>query len=117
MSSNPAYRPSEGKREEFRKYLEKTGVIEALTRVLVCLYEEVDKPEDALHFIRNKLASLASLDTPDELQEKLESANCRIQELEEQLAAMENRGEEHEGETETSPPAPEGEVPPAEAEA
>lgn len=42
--------PSEGKREEFRKYLEKNGVMDALTRVLVNLYEEVDKPEDALEY-------------------------------------------------------------------
>lgn len=40
--------PSEGKREEFRKYLEKTGVMDALTKVLVSLYEEPEKPEDAL---------------------------------------------------------------------
>lgn len=40
--------PSESKREEFRKYLEKTGVMDALTKVLVSLYEEPDKPEDAI---------------------------------------------------------------------
>ena len=40
--------PSEGKREEFRKYLEKGGVMDALTNVLVNLYEEPEKPEDAL---------------------------------------------------------------------
>lgn len=42
------FQPSEGKREEFRKYLEKNGVLDALTKVLVNLYEEVDKPKDAL---------------------------------------------------------------------
>lgn len=48
MTSATNYKPSENKREEFRKYLEKTGVMDALTKVLVCLYEEPDKPEDAL---------------------------------------------------------------------
>lgn len=42
--------PSEGKREEFRKYLEKNGVMDALTKVLVNLYEEEKKPEDALEY-------------------------------------------------------------------
>lgn len=30
---------NEAKKEEFRKYLEKTGVVDQLTRVLVGLYE------------------------------------------------------------------------------
>lgn len=42
--------PSEGKREEFRKYLEKNGIMDALTKVLVNLYEEVEKPDDALQY-------------------------------------------------------------------
>lgn len=46
--------PSEGKREEFRKYLEKNGIMDALSKVLVNLYEEVDKPEDALQYPLNK---------------------------------------------------------------
>ena len=34
----------ESKKEEFRKYLERSGVIDALTMVLVALYEEPEKP-------------------------------------------------------------------------
>ncbi len=41
---------SESKREEFRRYLEGTGVLDALTKVLVGLYEEPDKPSDALEY-------------------------------------------------------------------
>jgi hypothetical protein len=41
---------NEAKREEFRKYLEKNGVLDALTKVLVGLYEEPDKPNDALEY-------------------------------------------------------------------
>lgn len=44
------FQPSENKREEFRKYLERTGVMDALTKVLVSLYEEPDKPDDALEY-------------------------------------------------------------------
>ena len=35
---------------EFRKYLEKAGVIDQLTRVLVGLYEEPDKPNNAIEY-------------------------------------------------------------------
>jgi hypothetical protein len=34
------------KKEDFRKYLEKNGIIDALTKVLVGLYEEPEKPEN-----------------------------------------------------------------------
>jgi len=34
------YQTPESKKEEYRRYLEKSGVIDALTKVLVGLYEE-----------------------------------------------------------------------------
>lgn len=91
-SANPSYKPSEGKREEFRKYLEKNGVMDALTRVLVNLYEEVDKPEDALEYIRDKLTIIAGLETHKQLQAKLTDAEDRIKELEEQLKSVGGEG-------------------------
>ena len=42
--------PIDSKREEFRKYLERAGVMDALTKVLVSLYEEAEKPDDALEY-------------------------------------------------------------------
>jgi len=39
---------TETKKEEFRKYLEKRGVLTQLTRALVSLYDETDKPENAI---------------------------------------------------------------------
>ncbi|KAK7792526.1 hypothetical protein R5R35_008634 [Gryllus longicercus] len=50
-----SYRPIDSKREEFRKYLERTGVMDALTKALVALYEETEKPEDALGYIQGYL--------------------------------------------------------------
>ncbi|KAK0142492.1 c-Myc-binding protein [Merluccius polli] len=44
------YRASESKREQFRRYLEKSGVLDELTNVLVALYEETDKPNNALEY-------------------------------------------------------------------
>ncbi|KAE8750055.1 hypothetical protein FOCC_FOCC003179 [Frankliniella occidentalis] len=49
------FRPVDSKREEYRKYLERAGVMESLTRVLVSLYEEQDKGIDALEYVRNHL--------------------------------------------------------------
>ncbi|XP_072226122.1 c-Myc-binding protein-like [Leuresthes tenuis] len=55
------YRASDSKREQFRRYLEKSGVIDTLTSVLVALYEEPDKPNNALDFIKLHLGA-AGLD-------------------------------------------------------
>ncbi|CAF94409.1 unnamed protein product [Tetraodon nigroviridis] len=49
--------PSESKREQFRRYLEKSGVLDTLTSVLVALYEEPDKPNNALDFIKLHLGA------------------------------------------------------------
>ncbi|UJR25870.1 hypothetical protein I4U23_007220 [Adineta vaga] len=46
------YRPNESKREEFRRYLEKGGVVDSITRALVALYEEAEKPNNAAEFVR-----------------------------------------------------------------
>ncbi|CAH0553744.1 unnamed protein product [Brassicogethes aeneus] len=120
-TANQNFKPSEGKREEFRKYLEKNGVMDALTKVLVNLYEEVDKPEDALGFIRDKLALQAGLETYDQMTEKQQAQETKIQELEEQVAQLAGPPPEEEVPEvveEGQPPPPEGEeVAPAPVEA
>ncbi|XP_034029992.1 c-Myc-binding protein-like [Thalassophryne amazonica] len=59
------YRASDSKREHFRRYLEKTGVVDSLTSVLLCLYEEPERPSNALEFVRQHLgaAGHSSADT------------------------------------------------------
>jgi len=42
------FQSPEKKKEEFRQYLERSGVIDALTKVLVGLYEEPEKPANAI---------------------------------------------------------------------
>ena len=49
------YQTPESKKEEFRKYLEKSGVIDALTKVLVGLYEEPERPPNAVDYIKRYL--------------------------------------------------------------
>ena len=51
-----SYKPADSKKEEFRKYLEKAGVLDALTTSLVCLYEEPEKPNNALDFLKKNLS-------------------------------------------------------------
>jgi hypothetical protein len=55
------YKAADSKREEFRKYLEKAGVMDVLTKVLVGLYEEPEKPNNALDFLKQHLGA----DTPE----------------------------------------------------
>lgn len=48
---------SEQKKEEFRKYLERNGIIDQLTKVLVGLYEEPEKPNNPIEFIKKCLGA------------------------------------------------------------
>jgi len=48
---------AESRKEEFQKYLEKNGVIDALTKVLVGLYEAPDKPANAVDFVKEYLGA------------------------------------------------------------
>jgi hypothetical protein len=55
---------TETKKEEFRKYLESAGVLDALTKVLVGLYEEPEKPNDPLVYPHLTIKGLHSLLVP-----------------------------------------------------
>jgi hypothetical protein len=53
---------TEQKKEEFRKYLERSGVIDQLTKVLVGLYEEPEKPVNSVEFIKKCLGAPSDTD-------------------------------------------------------
>ena len=79
-SNNAVIQTTESKKEEFKKYLEKAGVIDQLTRVLVGLYEEPDKPNNAIDFVKKYLGSPADLDV-DKLRiefEKVKEENIKL---------------------------------------
>jgi len=78
------------KKEEFKKYLEKSGVIDALTKVLVGLYEEPEKPNDALDFIKQYLAvsPAATSNEIDTLRAENEELKKRNDELKKQLEEL-----------------------------
>ena len=50
------------KKEEFRRYLEKTGVMDALIKVLVGLYEEPERPQHAVEYVRRYLGAPQNVD-------------------------------------------------------
>jgi len=57
-----SYQSSEQKKEVFRRYLEKNQVIDALTRALVSIYEEPDRPENPVDYIKKALGGPSHAD-------------------------------------------------------
>ncbi|XP_009619593.1 uncharacterized protein [Nicotiana tomentosiformis] len=70
----------EAKKEAFRKYLEASGVLDALTKVLVALYEQNDKPSSALEFVQQKLGG-PTVSEYEKLQAELSDLQIRYDEL------------------------------------
>ncbi|XP_011162558.1 c-Myc-binding protein [Solenopsis invicta] len=82
------------KREEFRKYLERSGVMDALTKILVSLYEEPEKPTDALDYIRKNLGGVGDNNSEiDSLKKELEESKAKIAELKATLVKYEQTDE------------------------
>jgi hypothetical protein len=64
--------------------LEKTGVIDQLTKVLVGLYEEPEKPSNAVDFIKKSLGSPNEVDV-DHLKAENEELKKQVAMLQKQL--------------------------------
>eukprot|EP00699_Malawimonas_sp_californiana_P001379 EC715443.1.p1 GENE.EC715443.1~~EC715443.1.p1 ORF type:complete len:95 (+),score=26.39 EC715443.1:40-324(+) len=88
-----AYQGADSKKEEFRKYLERAGVIDSLTKVLVGLYEEPEKPSNALDFVKQYLGAPTASDVDaikgenENLKKKVEELTAKVHELQQQLEA------------------------------
>merc|ERR1711975_44748 len=93
-AATAGFQAPDAKKEEFRKYLESSGVIDALTKVLVGLYEEPEKPSNALDFIKMTLGAPTGVDVEalkaenetlrkkcDEMSAKLEEAQKKLEEM------------------------------------
>ncbi|XP_031095691.1 c-Myc-binding protein homolog [Ipomoea triloba] len=70
----------EAKKEAFRKYLESSGVLDSLTKVLVALYEQNDKPSSAIEFVQQKLGGPVVSDY-EKLQAEFSDLQTRYNEL------------------------------------
>ncbi|KAH9699044.1 c-myc-binding protein [Citrus sinensis] len=67
-------------KEAFRKYLDSSGVLDALTKVLVALYEQNDKPSSALEFVQQKLGA-PSVSEYEKLQAEMSDLQLKYNEL------------------------------------
>lgn len=92
-----SYRAADSKREEFRKYLEQSGVVDALTKILVNLYEEPEKPTQALDFLKQHLGA-AGPETADVEALRLEVSDLRakVVQLQDENADLKTRLEKYE---------------------
>ncbi|KAI9579933.1 arginine kinase isoform X2 [Glossina fuscipes] len=82
----------ESKRVQYRKYLERAGVIDALSKALIKLYEEQNKPDDAIRFVRKFMCESCPDDTQfDAMKADLEEANKTISKLEQDLERLKDQ--------------------------
>ena len=75
---------NDSKKEEFRKYLEKTGVIDALTKVLVGLYEEPERPPNAVDYIKRYIGAPQNVDV-ESLKRENEQLKAQMDKLSKQM--------------------------------
>ncbi|KAG5177069.1 hypothetical protein JKP88DRAFT_189471 [Tribonema minus] len=91
-----SYQTPESKKEEFRKYLEKSGVIDALTKVLVGLYEEPERPSNAVDYIKRYMGAPTGVDIEairlqnEELKRDNELLRSQMQAMNEKLSSVES---------------------------
>jgi hypothetical protein len=71
---------AESSKENYRRFLEKNNVIDALTKALVALYEEPNRPDKPLDFLVKKLNGRTESEFV-ELEQNLERAQAEIQAL------------------------------------
>mmetsp|Transcript_10715 Transcript_10715/g.17540 ORF Transcript_10715/g.17540 Transcript_10715/m.17540 type:complete len:93 (+) Transcript_10715:119-397(+) len=80
------HKTPDSKKEEFRKYLEKSGVIDAMTKVLVGLYEEPERPANAVDYVKRYLGASAGADSEmlrrenDELKQQIDELHAKLEE-------------------------------------
>jgi len=83
-----AFKPIDPQRDLFRRYLERAGVMEELTKVFVKIVKE--RPENPLEFLRENLGSAVhEKDTVTYLQKELDEAKIEINRLKEIIRKIE----------------------------
>ncbi|XP_030013320.1 c-Myc-binding protein-like isoform X2 [Sphaeramia orbicularis] len=76
------HRTSEPQKQQFRRYLEKAGVIQTLTNALLALNEEREKPDNALAFVKRYF------DAPGETSADTEALQQEVSELRQKFARL-----------------------------
>mmetsp|Transcript_4876 Transcript_4876/g.8437 ORF Transcript_4876/g.8437 Transcript_4876/m.8437 type:complete len:102 (-) Transcript_4876:429-734(-) len=87
---------TDSKKEAFRRFLETAGVIDMLTKSLVQLYEEPEKPGNAIDYVRTAFGAPtpAEFDAMTEekgaLEEKVALLEAQIKEMALKIHELEN---------------------------
>ena len=71
--------------------MEKTGVIDALTKVLVGLYEEPERPVNAIDYIKRYMGAPQNVDV-DALKRENESLRLQVDKLSKQMEEIKRLG-------------------------
>uniref|UniRef100_A0A7S0DTL0 c-Myc-binding protein n=1 Tax=Amorphochlora amoebiformis TaxID=1561963 RepID=A0A7S0DTL0_9EUKA len=86
------FRPmSESRKEEFQKYLEKSGVIDTLTKVLVNLYECPEKPPNAINFIKESMGPAPPGGDVEKLQAKVKEQQAALEAKEKEILELKQK--------------------------
>jgi len=82
------YKTPDNKKEEYKRYLERTGVTDALTKVMVSLYEEPEKPQNAIEYIKKYLGTQNGDTEYDRMKKENEELHSTIKDLETQIGDL-----------------------------
>jgi len=99
-----SFESADAQKEEFRKYLEGNGVISQLTKVLVGMYEEAERPANAIDYVKKYLGAPTGVDVEElraeneELKSRNEELQKRLDDLVSQLDALKGEAEADEAE-------------------
>ncbi|KAL0049670.1 hypothetical protein WJX82_007224 [Trebouxia sp. C0006] len=74
------------KKEAFRQYLEAAGVLDTITKILVSLYEEPERPKNALDYIKGLLGG-PTLAEYDALKQEKEDLKQQLEDLQAKVAS------------------------------
>lgn len=81
------FKPIDGSKEDFRKYLDRKGVLDAITKVLIKCNS--DRPENAIQYLMDNMGErLKDKDTIARLEADLNDARNEIEMLKRELDAL-----------------------------
>lgn len=84
-----SFQPIDNKRDQFRKYLEASGVIEVLSKSITKLMESPEKPESPVEFIRESMGlSQKELHQIEFLKEEVEVYKKQVNDLKMEIAGL-----------------------------
>lgn len=94
-----AFKPIDNKRDQFRKYLEASGVIEVLSKSITKLMESPEKPESPVDFIRENMGlTQKELNQIEFLKEEVEIYKKQVNDLKMEIAGLKLERQEIENE-------------------